>query len=605
MMSALLASLSLATAPFVAYRSFNPEPEMTAEFARMGIETRCFFAANTLNSLGNPYCRYPEIWKGIGKYDWSAFEAQAEDLLKASPNASFLILIDLNMPGWFARKCGYDSFAEIARAASDPEWRRITAEWMEAMLTYAERKYGERIVGYILSGGGTSEWYEYDRGVSSAVKNAAWREWCRVRGLGHGPEQPVDFRLKNPSFDGLVYDPVKEPDCIDWWRFNNAVVADALLGFAAQARRLVACPKQLGAFFGYFYVSDQKITSFGHLDYERVCASPDLDFILAPGNYSDRVLGGCGGTQLVPGTVALNGKRFLHEIDFGPNQYGWKTSADRIAGNIREAAFALVNHADSWWFDMWGGFYDDPLLRERIARLKRIHDRLGADESPSAAEVLLVADPQSMAFICDKAPKGSMFGQNFRNNLGHVGVPFDVYSFNDLARIDLGRYKAVFLPAALLIDEVREGVLREKVCRDGRTVAWMYAPGLTDGKTLDETRVKRFAGVAFGTPGVSSTAMEGWRAVYAPDLKTWTTEALARVCRAAGVHFYLGEPAIVYANRRVLSVHVTTGGEKTIRLPRRVRKAVDLISGTTVAENADTLTCVFETPDTRLFELED
>ena len=119
------------------------------------------------------------------------------------------------------------------------------------------------------------------------------------------------------------------------------------------------------------------------------------------------------------------------------------------------------------------------------------------------------------------------------------------------------------------------------------------------------TASERFAGVAFGTSGVSTTAKGDWRAVSAPDLETWTTEAMAKVCRAAGVHFYLDEPAIVYANRRVLSVHVTTGGEKTIRLPRKVARVVDLLSGKTLVEGRDAFDCVFETPDTRLFELQD
>ena len=122
------------------YRSFNREFDTTAEFANMGIELRCFFAANTINSLGKPYCEYPMIWQGIGKYDWSAFDAQIDDLVKASPTAKFLVMIDLNTPDWLVRKLSYDSYDEISRAASDPEWRRLTDDWLKAILKYAEAK---------------------------------------------------------------------------------------------------------------------------------------------------------------------------------------------------------------------------------------------------------------------------------------------------------------------------------------------------------------------------------------------------------------------------------------------------------------------------------
>jgi hypothetical protein len=59
---------------YVCYRSFWPELEMTAEFGKMGIDTRCFFAANAINSLGFEYCKYPLIWQGIRAYDFSAYD---------------------------------------------------------------------------------------------------------------------------------------------------------------------------------------------------------------------------------------------------------------------------------------------------------------------------------------------------------------------------------------------------------------------------------------------------------------------------------------------------------------------------------------------------
>ena len=63
---------------YICYRSFNPQLERTKDFAEMGVPTRCFFAANTINALGKPYCDYPLIWKGFKDYDWSALDAQIE-----------------------------------------------------------------------------------------------------------------------------------------------------------------------------------------------------------------------------------------------------------------------------------------------------------------------------------------------------------------------------------------------------------------------------------------------------------------------------------------------------------------------------------------------
>ena len=142
---------------WVTYRSFNKELERTGQFGAMGITNRCFFAANTINSYGEPYCEYPLIWKGFKRYDWSALDAQAGDLVKASPNARFMVMIDLNTPYWATRRFWLDSYSDITHAACDPTWLARTKEWMLDFIAYAEKRWGDRIGCYILSGGGTSE----------------------------------------------------------------------------------------------------------------------------------------------------------------------------------------------------------------------------------------------------------------------------------------------------------------------------------------------------------------------------------------------------------------------------------------------------------------
>ena len=590
---------------WVTYRSFNKELERTGQFAAMGITNRCFFAANTINAFGNPYCEYPLIWKGFKKYDWSALDAQAEDLVKASPNARFMVMIDLNTPYWATHKFHLDSFTDITHAGVMPEWRNRTREWMLDFIAYAEKKWGGRIGAYILSGGCTSEWYERDRGRTSYAKNKGWRGWCNARNLSYGEEPPSPTALGRAAFENLVYDPATESEKIAYWKFHNSITANSILFFANAARKAIPKTKEIGVFFGYYLVTSQ--TSFAHLDYERVYASPDIDFFIAPGNYSDRAIGGGSGSQLVYGTALRYGKRFLHEIDFGPhdqNQWGrglWKTLEDDLAGNTREAAFAMANNASYWWFDMWGQFYRNPKVRARIAALKKVQDAL--PPAPSVAEILIVCDPESLYNVNEKCPLERAFGQHLRNKIARIAAPHDVYSFGDLPVLDMNRYKLVCLNSTLLITPERAKFLREKVCGGGRTVLWSYAPGVTDGKSLDAARVKEWAGVPFKTSGISATQMDGWRSVYAYDYKLFTPESLTKIASDAGVHLYLDAPATVFAKEGFLAVHSKDGGKKTIRLRGKAAKVTDLLSGETVAQDADSFTCTFAAPDTRLFAL--
>jgi len=591
-----------------AYRSFWPELEMTAKFKEMGINTRCFFASNTINSIGFEYCKYPLIWKGIKEYDFSAYDKQIEDLLSVNPGADLMCMIDLNTPYWLTRRFAYDSFSEISHAASDKDWLDITTEWMKDFISYSEGKYGKKIIAYILSGGGTSEWYEYDSGRSSRIKNTAWRKWCSRNNISLGEDVPSESSLQIASHENVIYDPQTEMHKIQYWRFHNEIIADAVLHFAKEARNLISLDKEIGVFFGYYLVSDNKLVSFGHLDYEHVFASSDIDFFISPGNYNDRMMGGGSGSQLVIGTANRFGKRYLHEIDhrthnIDPN--GWETQSDDNAGLIREAAFALINHASFWWFDMWGGWYAEEESQRLIKHLKKITDRCVLDQSQSVAEVLFVADPQSAYYVNEKMPQASAMARQFRDKLNKTGAPFDTYSFNDIPYINLSRYKLVFLPATFLITPERGIILKKHLLKDNRTIVWAYAPGICDGKSLDTRRVKEWTGSYYATQGPVVTKMESWKSIYAFEYTTYTPKLLKQIMKDSGIHLYTDDEIPVYANEKLLALHFSEGGTKKISLPKSFRRVTNIISEEVIVENKSVFLYPFKTPDTVIFNLEE
>lgn len=612
LLMAVSAAVALQAAPLrvVAYRSFNKEPEATTAFAEMGYLTRGFFAANTLNGCCQPYCQYRPMWLGDETYDFAPFDEQVGDLLQVSPEADFVCLVDLNSPAWLTRRYGIvdDSFSDMTHVVFNPLWRSLTGKWMKAFLEHAEKRCAGRIKGYILACGCTCEWYENDYGRSSRAKNEEWRKWCAKRGVKHDRATPSETALSMAAFENAVYDPATESDKIDYWRFHNSIAADAILHFAAEARNLLPKERNLGVFYGYYNVREGTQLSLGQLDYLRVFDSPDLDFFIAPGLYADRGCGGGSGSLTMFADAKRRGKRFMHEIDFwpstNPSRFGryFKTVADDVAGNTREAAFALVNSASWWWFDMWGKFYTSPEILERIAKLREIERKFHDDDAASAADVLLVADPESVYYTNEKDAKTYGFGQCLYRQVAKAGVAFDNYSWDSLKALDLDRYKVVLLPAMLLMTSEREELLKKKVLVNGRTVVWTYAPGITDGKTLDAGRVKRWAGVDFRTPDVNETVMDGWKSVYAYDYRLFTPENLHRIFVTAGANAYLGRPATVFANERMFAVHVKEGGKAEVKLPRKAKRVVDLLSGRTVAVDADRFADEFASPDTKMYE---
>lgn len=612
----------------IAYRSFQKELAETRNFAGMGVRLRAFGVCNTDNAFGKPYSDYPPVWLGSGEYDFAPLEGMVGDLLEASPDAEFICLLDLNTPRWLSRRLRIDSFDAITHAAAMPEWRAETKRYLRDLVVYLESRWGGRIRAYSIMAGQTTEWFEsLVQSTSGVQKDAAWRRWCAGRGIDFGDSAPSPAALGRAAFEGVIYDPATEAGKIEFWRFHNYLTADALLEYAREIRSLVGAGKQIGAFFGYYFICWKGIAGVGHLDYERVAASPDIDFFSSPATYTDRECG-CGtGSMAVSWTLRRHGKRILHEIDFWPETRTppwkgwnyWRSPSETLAGNVREAAFALVNGLSWWWFDMWGGLFTNKDVRRRISRFAELHSRFGDSLPPPDADILVVADPDSAYGMVDPAfgtmdgtapgvcPDGFApalgAGEALRNVVNRIGATYDTCSFGDLPHLDLSRVRLVCLPATWTITPEKAAILRETACRDGRTVLWTYAPGVSDGATLDAARIRAWAGVPFKTPGVTTTDMGGWKAAYAYDWRVLSPGTMRAIAEEAGCFLYTDELLPVCSNGRLLSVHCGSGGVKTIRLRARCAKVVDLLDGRTVAGNCDVFTDSFSSPDTKLYEL--
>ena len=620
--------------PRLAYRSFNAELATTAQMGTWGINTVCVFPSNIINSLGNPYSEYPPFWLGFQKYDFSTVDRQISDLIKANPKARFICMVDLNTPWWLARKMGVDSYRNISNACANERWKRETTDCLKTFLRHVEEKYSDRIISYILSGGASSEWFESSTALVTREKALLWKKSVAPKNPAVSKEMPSPFSLEEAAFENFLYDPASELDKIVYGQWHCQLIVSTMLDFAKTARKIIPPERELGFFFGYYFVQSGKTAPMGHLDYERLFADPAIDFIVSPATYNERFMGGGSGTQLVPGTIARYGKRYLHEIDHNTNtspppvdlfakwpseafkagwaklekgpaylSNRWSTQEATTAGLKREASFVLVNHLSAWLFDMWGGYFQTDESQKMVQKIASLFDKYSQDTAKSAAEILLVADPQSSYYVNERHPNAALSGVGIRDSLNHVGTPYDIYSFNDLDVIDLNRYKVVILPRAFYLGASRKKTLETKLFKNNKTIVWMYAPGILDGKSLDTNRVKEICGFSFGTRGYNVAEKKDWTSVYIHEYKNVTSDVLKRIAKHSGVFFYMEEGVPVYANERLVSIHVREGGKKTVHLPRTCSKVVELFTGVTVAEKTDHFQYDFKSPDTALFEL--
>ncbi len=622
----LLAAARETSAPperWFAYRSFRPAPEPVRQFAELGVDTVCIFPANTDCSLGVPYCVSPPIWVGHGQYDFESLDAQVSMILEANPKAKLLCLVDLNTPLWWVRLHGRqsgfeDTFYNQGRTIATPKWREDTKAYLQAFLTHMQTTYPGLVQGYVLACGGTTEWQDCSWGEESATRRAAWRAWMQER----GKPDPIDIppaSVREHVTHGIFRDPQQDALAIEYWRFAHWITGDGILYFARAAQEVVNHEAAVGVFYGYILEhASGRLLYEGHLDFDRVFQSPDLDFFISPGTYHDRQMGGASGYMVALESLRHHGKRFLHEIDHrthtskstvdqgvtvpGHNN-GFPNEQATVAGLRREFSLALLEDTALWWFDMFGEWFKGQPVLDAIGQMERLWTNFASEPRESASEVALIVDAESMLYVDGRAPLIPEFMYNQRAGLYRMGAPFDVLSMADVAEIDVTRYKLVLFPNLFAVDQAKREVLESKILRDGKTVVWVYAPGIIDGSTYDPAHVEALTGHRYGAQELVSKDMDGWVSVFAPK-PNLPAAVLHDLAQQAGVHVYSQAHEPLYANARFLAAHSLDGGDRTYHLPRTCARVTELFSGRVVAENAGEFTDRLNAPDTVLYRLD-
>ena len=604
---------------FFAYRSFWPQPDTVRQFAELGVDTVCIYPANTLNSLGIPYSNYPPNWLDRGHYDFAPLDQQIAELREANPALRLLCMIDLNSPHWWVRQnCyagGHDTFHALGKVASWPKWRDDTRDYLQAFLRHTEARHADTISAYVLSCGGTCEWYDHSQGEESASRRAAFREWA----IGQGLDDPVDVppaSARDRVSHDLLRDPEADALAVHYWRFVNGQIGDTILHFARAAQQIVQHRAELGIFYGYILeLGARRLVAEGHLAYERLLDAPELDFFIAPATYQEREMGGPSAFLSPVASFQHHGKRFVQELDHRTHTarpprdwYGaafniWHTEAETIAGLRREFAYALIEGVSLWWFDMWGGFYEGENVLAALAQMKRLWQLLADRDDEPAAQIAVVVDPESALYTDQGDPRVNGFIRDLRGRLGRVGAPYKAFSFCDLATVDLAPYRLVIFPNLFVVDEARRRLLAERVCCGGRTVLWFYRPGVIADGRYGEANVERLAGIPMHIADVTAREMDGWTSVLSPSPELSPAQ-LRALAADAGVHTYCDAAEPVYASRRLLACHTATGGRRRFRLPCECSKVTELFSGRLVAEHASTFDDDLPAPSTVLYRLD-
>lgn len=483
-------------------------------------------------------------WLGKDKTDFSELDDLMWQILRADPEGYIVFDIMTDpYPDW-----GTENLDDVVTNAAgqkaivrldDHRWGGTPEKWNGSYAeryghSYVSRKLredttkvlvemdryiknslpGKAVIGYYLNGGDDSQlfaWGDRSRQLVDYSKAAqeAFREWLKAR---YGTDAALQKAWNRPDVTfataqipsgerrlagAFFLNPKTEQDIIDHNRFHSEGTVDSRNIYAAALRKAHSSPIIIG---GYYSGPTIGVPSHRATGYQL--KSGQLDFVTSvTGYFAPRLPGGPGKAHQVWSSLLLHNTIGLAEQDFrswksipvsGPERdYQFVArveSAQESNAMVRRDSGQMLAYGNgAWWFDLDGGWFNDPSIMQAVAETTNAYRQDFKNDALPRAEVAVFVDEYSLDNI---NRQNSWTYQNALSEqirqLNSSGVPYHLYLQSDLNNPALPDYKLyVFLNAYHLTPGDLQAV--EKLRRDGKTLAFMHAPGVNSQDLLNAT----------------------------------------------------------------------------------------------------------------------
>jgi hypothetical protein len=534
---------------------------------------------------------------------------------------------------------------------SERFWQEAERSLTTLIAHLRENEWGRRVFGYHLERG---EWFQpADQGYDRSLANRdAFRDWLREKYKHNlvalrAAWYDGDVQFHTAEIPPLVAKPVpqraffetrRERRYIDFHEFTSESTAHRLITLARAVKKATGNQALVSVCYGYTFEFGYPFS--GHLALSTLLSSSYINLISGPPSYRDRKPGGAASFPAPVDSLPLHGKLWLSEddtktwlaphhqdpADFNP-RLGDRFLTEQAQARAMGAALARGTGVD--WMDLWGeGWLDDDPLWERLGtftqRMAAAHKQ---QERARVPEVVALIDEKSLLHV----QRGEGFYRKLSNGLydtlQRAGVSYGTYLQSDLLAKDFptGAKLYLFLTPYRLTSEQRAAI-KERLQRDGKTLAFLYAPGACEerpgvGGAMDESATGA-VGIALrqqewnsevgsrvlepshpvtehltnreigtkerlnpsfyvddpgatvlaeyqvsGLPSLAVRNLGSWKAVFVGD-PALPLELLRGICRYAGVHLWTpqGEDVVTVGSGWV-TIHAVRDGQRTLHLP--------------------------------------
>lgn len=656
------------------------------------------------------------VWKGKGQTDFSEIDTMLWRVLRADPNGYIMFylvtdpypawaqehpdailtdqngnkaIVDMHFLRWdknSPKKIPGKTYVErYGHSYVSQQLRRDTGEVLRQFEQHIQQSVpGKAVIGYHVIGGNDGQMFQWDDfGGSadhysdySAASLESFRDWLKAR-YGNVAALQKAWARAGVTFENaaipsaerrattrLFLDQPGDQDIVDLNRFRSEGIVDTLNGYAQVLRSSRSTPMLLGTYYAGPGTRVKSHQATGYLLEKGL-----YNYVTSVLTYGEiRWPQGPGKAHQAWSSLLLHNTFGLSEEDFR----SWKTrpSTPQTDYNVarvetagesnamirRDTGHMLAVGQGVWWYDMSGGWFNDPTIMRAVEESTRgYRSDLKDNELPRAGVAVFVDEKAWNHLASNDVPTlvHNAINQQIVE-LNSSGVPYHIYLQEDVANAKLPDYKLyLFLNAYRL--EPKEWSAIQKLRRGNKTLAFVHAPGVVSkgllgvadnaqavakvtglavqdaGKQPLQLQVVAangfYAGAVINNTGLNLPAFSvgeagakavarytnGATAVAFKDFGNWKSLYFGGVgmnkfflnalARRAGA--WVAAPAgnAVYASQHFLTIHAMYPGEKQVQLLEPA-KVTDMADGKLLSAKASTLTLDMKRGETRWFRLE-
>jgi hypothetical protein len=475
-----------------------------------------------------------KLWKGKNTYDFSSVENSIMRILGLDPESFIIIRVMVfPYPEWSAEHpdqlvstedgkffiadksyhcvgVGREPNAQLGEVYM-PSYlsgvlREETGDALKALIRHIHTNvWGRAVIGYHLIGGSDATFRPPSEatqlGDYSPAALSSFRAWLKTTYTNDSQLQtawhnssvtrdsaniPSEVHRKNTPF---FLDRGQFQDVMDYEEFYTEAIDDLVLSYAQIVKKETAGRSLAGIYYAH---NDHLAQG------SKILASTNVDFLVCFENgVGARLPGRAPSAACVADSAYLNNRLFIQELDIrtsravpiprhiplcGRPQDGQEYNALMI----RDFGRMLVRGHGGYWFDMSGGWFNDPVIMGGISKVNRAFtDDLGVTNKPYA-ELAVFIDEKSMQLVSPQKKRQLFVNlMQYQNALDVSGVPYHLFLQQDITNAALSKYKAYLFLNAYSLTESELKTIATLKNNPECTVAFLHAPG-QDGAANDK-----------------------------------------------------------------------------------------------------------------------